>query len=145
VLTAQSCLGDLPLRPAVGTDRSCTLVAAVEAMERAGVSSLLVDRDGIVTERDIARALAHGCPTDVPVASVASWHPIIVTPDTTVVTAAAMMLNEHVRHLLVESEEQVAVVSLRDVTAVLLQAANPDLWLTSLRIAVDTPAEAWLG
>jgi hypothetical protein len=31
------------------------------------------------------------------------------------------------------------------VTAVLLQAVDPHLWLTSLRVAIEAPAEIWLG
>ena len=145
VLTSQSTLRDLALRHATGVPRSCTLGEAVLHMEQAGVSSLLVEGDGIITERDIARAFGHGCERDDTVGSLATWHPVVVPEDTCVVDAAAVMLNEHVRHLLVPVAGGTAIVSLRDVTAVLLQAADPKLWLSSLRIAVDAPAEIWLG
>jgi signal-transduction protein with cAMP-binding, CBS, and nucleotidyltransferase domain len=145
VLTARSTLGDLPLRTAVRVGRRCTLAEAVERMEQHGVSSVLVDGDGIVTERDIARAMAHGAPATEVVEAIATWHPITVPATMPIVEAAAVMLNEHVRHLLVERGGHTAVVSLRDVTALLLQAANPEPWLTSLRIAVPSPAEIWLG
>jgi hypothetical protein len=56
------------------------------------------------------------------------------------------MLTEHVRHLLVRlDDEEVGILSLRDVVAVLLQTADPELWLTSLRVAIATPSEAWIG
>lgn len=145
VLSVQSTLGDLPLRPAVRAGPGCTLAEAIDRMEQQGVSSLLVDGDGIVTERDIARAFGHGMPADAAVETIASWHPITVPAETCIVEAAATMLNEHVRHLLVHRAADTAVVSLRDVTALLLQVADPHLWLTSLRVAVESPAEIWLG
>lgn len=145
VLTSLSVLGDLALRPALAIGRGCTLVDASVAMERAEVSSLLVEGDGIVTERDIARALAHGVGGEAAVGEVATWHPITVEMSTPIVDATATMLNEHVRHLLVNVPTGRAVVSLRDVAAVLLQATNPQIWLSSLRVAVEAPAEIWLG
>lgn len=145
VLSAQSTLGELPLRPAVRTTRACALADAVVQMEQRGVSSLLVGGDGIVTERDIARALGHGLSADAAVETVTTWHPITVATTTRIIDAAATMLNEHVRHLLVGQQPDIFVVSLRDLTALLLQAASPELWLTSLRIAVESPSEIWLG
>jgi CBS domain-containing protein len=145
VLSAQSTLRSLVQRPAVCVPRECTLVDAVGEMERAAVSSLLVEGDGIVTERDIARALGHGVEPSAAVETIATWHPVVAPSSMTVVDAAATMLNEHVRHLVVDVPGGMAVVSMRDVTAVLLQASSPHLWLESLRIAVVAPAETWLG
>jgi hypothetical protein len=62
-----------------------------------------------------------------------------------VVDGCATMLNEDVRHLVVETDHGPAVLSLRDVAAVLLQASDPHIWLSSLRIKIETPAEIWLG
>ena len=145
VLSALSTLGDLALRPALGVTRHCTLADAGGVMERAEVSALLVEGVGVVTERDIARAVAHGLAGDEPVGEVATWHPVTVDPSMPIVDAAATMLNEHVRHLLVDLPAGRAVVSLRDVTGVLLQVANPEMWLASLRVAIHAPAETWLG
>ena len=39
----------------------------------------------------------------------------------------------------------VSVLSLREVMAVLLQMTTPHLWLATLRVAVSTPPESWLG
>ena len=62
------------------------------------------------------------------------------------ITAAGLMLNEQVRHLLVELDTgAVGVVSIRDLLAVLLQAVDLHLWLTSLRVAIETRSEMWLG
>lgn len=141
----QSTLGDLIRRPAVRVGRTCPLATVVEEMDAAEVSSVLVDGDGIVTERDIARALARGVEPSAAVEDIATWDPVVAPASMTVVEAAALMLNEHVRHLIVEQPGGSAVVSMRDVTAVLLEAANPHVWVTSLRIAVQSPPEIWLG
>ena len=56
------------------------------------------------------------------------------------------MLNDEIRHLIIEFPDGTeGVVSLRDSVAVLLQTASPEVWLTSLRLAVEAPAEIWLG
>lgn len=147
VLDPQSTLPALISRPAVTVPVSCALGEAVEKMRTAGVSALVLGRrDGIVTERDLLRALAAGWALDEPVERAATWHPVVVPAATTVVAAAGLMLNEHVRHLLVELDDgAIGVVSLRDTVAVLLQAADPHLWLTPLRAAIGSPSELWLG
>ena len=147
VVTHQSPLARLMTRPAVSIPRRASLTDAVDAMEAAGVSALLVDGlGGIITERDIARALGHGVAAAEPVERVATPHPLVVPASISVVEACGVMLNEQVRHLVVElADGCLGVVSLRDVAAVLLQAADPHLWLASLRVTVDGPAEIWLG
>ncbi len=146
VVSHRSTLGEFVVRPPERVTAMCSLEAAVRQMEQAGVSSLLVDGDGIVTERDIARALGHGMANEAPVEAVATWHPLVVPSSMTVVDACATMLNEQLRHLVIETATgERLVVSLRDVAAVLLQSADPQLWLSSLRSAIDPPAETWLG
>ena len=146
VVSPDSPLWALASRPALAVAGETTLAEAAEVMRAAGVSALLVDgAGGVVTEHDLARALSAGLTGADPVASVATRHPVVVPGTMPVVEAAGLMLNEHVRHLIVELEGgRVGMVSMRDVLAVLLQAADPHLWLTSLR-AVITPSEAWLG
>jgi hypothetical protein len=55
------------------------------------------------------------------------------------------MLTERIRHAIVDVDGELAIVLIKDVAAVLLQGANPEMWLTSLRVAIDLPSEAWLG
>lgn len=144
--TTSSTLADLPLQPAARVRRCCSLRDTVARMEAEAVSSLLVEGDGIVTERDIARALGHGVPLEASVEAIATWPPITVPASTAIVDAAGIMLNEHVRHLLVRHDEVVAVVSLRDLVALLLEATNPEVWWSTLRVSVEElPAEIWLG
>lgn len=146
VLTAHSPLERLVCRPAVTVPGDASVAAAVEVMRVADVSALLVDGGGILTERDVARAVGAGVPVDALVADVATPHPLVVPGTMGVVEACGVMLNEEVRHLVIElADGTLGVVSLRDVAAVLLQVADPHLWLASLRVAVDAPSEIWLG
>jgi hypothetical protein len=62
-----------------------------------------------------------------------------------IVEACAVMLTERIRHAIVDVDGQLAILLIKDVAAVLLQGANPEMWLTSLRVAIDLPSEAWLG
>jgi signal-transduction protein with cAMP-binding, CBS, and nucleotidyltransferase domain len=137
----------LAARPAVTVPQTCSLTHAAEVMKAEQVSSLVLeDRAGIVTERDLARAHGAGCAATDPVEAIASRHPVSVPGDMTVTAAAGLMLNEQVRHLLVELDTgAIGVVSMRDLLAVLLQAVDRDLWLTSLRVAIETPSEMWIG
>jgi len=138
VVGPNSPVRQLVARPAMRVSAEVTLAEASLAMRRANVSALLVGIDRLIaTERDITRGLAAGLNPDALVVTVATPHPIVVDPQSTVVEAAATMLNEEVRHLLVAlSERDQGIISMRDVMAVLLQAASPRVWLTSLRMAI---------
>lgn len=146
ITSPASPLSDVLWRPAVVVRGDMDLHAAAGVMELERVSAVLVEEPaGIVTERDLARALAHGVSAGAPVATVMTPRPLTVPASTPIVEAAALMLNEEVRHLVIERDGRRGVVSLRDVAAVLLQSATPQLWLASLRAAVEAPAETWLG
>ncbi|HZT67094.1 MAG TPA: CBS domain-containing protein [Acidimicrobiales bacterium] len=137
----------LVARPALVISGDATIAEAAAAMHLAGVSCLLVGGGaGIVTERDVTRAVERGVDPECAVARIATHHPITAPADMTVVEAAAVMLNEEIRHLVVEHPEiGRGVVSLRDVTAVLLQAVDPGIWLGWLRQQIGSPTEIWLG
>ena len=147
VVDPRSPVSKLATREAVAVPESCALAEAVEVMRGADVSALVVgDGAGIVTERDLARALGAGRALTDAVDMIATRNPLTVSGDMTVIAAAGLMLNEHVRHLLVQLDGgTVGVVSIRDVLAVLLQAVDPHVWLTSLRVAMESPSEMWLG
>jgi CBS domain-containing protein len=131
----------------VHSDDSLTLVSQV--MRSKNVSAALVGpgHAAIVTERDLTRALAAEYPADTPVGRVATPLPQSVPGNTDILDAAALMINHEVRHLIVQLPEgSEGVVSIRDVMAVLLQAAKPEVWLSSLKVKVEIPnPEAWLG
>jgi signal-transduction protein with cAMP-binding, CBS, and nucleotidyltransferase domain len=147
VLDARSDVGRLVSREPVRVGDDATVADAAAVMRHANVSSVLVGAHGaIATERDLTRALAAGLPADELISTVASRHPVRVASNVAVVDAAALMLNDEIRHLIVDFPDgREGVVSLRDALAVLLQSARPELWLTSLRLAVQLPTEAWIG
>jgi CBS domain-containing protein len=134
-------------RPAVCVVAGTTLSDAAQTMLDEHVSSLIVGPgdDRLVTERDLSRALAGGFGPDDPVDVVATY-PFRVPAGTSVIDAAAIMLNHDIRHLVIDGwEGGPAVVSLRAVTAVLLQAMTPEPWLAITRVGIETGTEIWLG
>jgi CBS domain-containing protein len=133
----------LVVRPTVRIAPDATLADAGERMARANVSALLVGsgRDGIVTERDLSRAVAAGYSTGATVAEFATPNPITVTGKTPIVDAAALMLNEEVRHLVVAmANGDQGIVSMRAVVAVLLSSADDRVWLSQLRLSISGEA-----
>lgn len=134
------------LAPRIAPD--ATLTRASQEMRRNNTSALLVGprHSAIITERDLTRALAAEYPSDSTVAEVATPFPLAVRADTDVLEAAALMLNREVRHLIVElPDETDGIISLRQVMAVLLQAAQPEVWLSTLRVNLDALPEIWIG
>ncbi len=98
-----------------------TLRQAAEMMISAEVGSVAVEVDGalegILTERDILRAVADDADLDSDPAS--SWmteYPHSFTPEMDVVDAADWMLAAGFRHLpIVDGEEVLGVISIKDV------------------------------
>lgn len=84
---------------------------------------VLVEKDrpripvGVVSERDIVRAVARGEPLDASVKSIASTRLVTVGLEDDVGVAAAKMLSNNVRHLVVldDARRLVGVVSIRDI------------------------------
>jgi CBS domain-containing protein len=114
------------------------------------ISALVVGRPGelvsIVTERDLAQALADGLAPDTAVSAVASPEPLTVLPDATVLDAAMLMLRHDVRHLVVAHGRRViGVLSMRDVLEALVAAVTPDTILVMLEQLRIDPPELWLG
>jgi CBS domain-containing protein len=136
-------------RPVVRIHADDTLTRASQVMRSQNVSCVLVGpgRAAILTERDLTRALAAQYPADTPVGKVATPLPQSVPGQTDILDVAAVMINQEVRHLILDLPDgSDGVVSIRDIMAVLLQAAKPELWLSSLRVKIEMPyPEAWLG
>jgi CBS domain-containing protein len=126
----------------------CTLGDAARRMRDRNISSALVaGGDAIVTERDLARALAAGLGPDAPVTVVSARDLVTVGLDATVVQAASQMLNYDIRHVVVIDSygRAVGVLSLREVMGVLLEAMDPAVWVAVLRKDLSTRSEIWLG
>ena len=136
----------LVVGPAPVLEAGATIREAAKALRAMNVSALLVTGpDQIVTERDLTRAWSHGMTGEEPVATIATTNPIVVGAEMSVIDAAALMLNREVRHLVVVDERTVGIVSLRTVLAVLLQAVQPELWLSALRVSITEVPERWIG
>jgi signal-transduction protein with cAMP-binding, CBS, and nucleotidyltransferase domain len=106
-----------------------SLEAAARKMWEQQTGSLLVlDGDellGIVTERDVLRAVATGTPMDTPVSDVMSKDLITVEPGASLREAAGIMTDKWIRHLpVIEGGKLLGIVSQRDLAGVLAGALN---------------------
>ena len=106
------------------------LTDAVRKMDERGVGAVLVlcgERlEGVFTERDVLRAVAHGL---TPEATVAEWMtrgPETIEPDETAEHAAVLMIHGGFRHLpVVEEGKVVGILSIRDLMRSVLGDAAP--------------------
>ena len=108
-------------RPEVFTIRADeSLAEAASSMQYNEVSALPVfDGDrlaGIVTERDIVRAVADGVdPQETEVAGYMTQDPASISPETSVGEAAERMLELGVRHFpVMMGDEVLGMISIRD-------------------------------
>ena len=103
-----------------------TLFEAAAAMEESDLGSLAVvegmDLIGLVTERDIRRAVALGTDLDSAVSTLMSDEPDTFDPDLDVWDAAAWIAESGYRHLPVVGDEGslLGVVSIRDLLKALV-------------------------
>jgi CBS domain-containing protein len=94
-------------------------VGAVLVMEGAALA-------GILTERDIMRAVAAGIEDDTLVSDHMTRDPETMSPDDTTQHAAVLMIHGGFRHMpLVEGDEVVGMLSIRDLMRVVLDNAAP--------------------
>jgi CBS domain-containing protein len=81
---------------------------------------------GIVTERDVLRAVARGTPEGTSVAELMTPDPETMEPDESTEHAAVLMIHGGFRHLpIVEDDEIVGVLSIRDLMRVVLEDSAP--------------------
>jgi CBS domain-containing protein len=107
-----------------------TLAQAAKKMWDAQTGSLLVlDEDellGIITERDVLRAVAAGRdPVEVRVSDVMTKDVVTINPGTSLREAATIMTERWIRHLpVVDRGRLVGIISQRDLSGVLAGALN---------------------
>jgi CBS domain-containing protein len=103
------------------------------------VAQRMVDRDvgavivmegealaGILTERDVLRAVAAGIQDETIVSDWMTRDPETMSPDDTTQHAAVLMIHGGFRHLpLVEGDDVVGMLSIRDLMRVVLDNAVP--------------------
>ena len=119
-------VGDVMSKNVLTADSTTPLQAAAERMHERGVGAILICNDhslvGILTERDVLRAVAQG---GVEGTSAAAWmtrDPDTVPTDESLGAAAALMLRGGFRHLpVVEDGKPVGIVSIRDLMRVAVE------------------------
>jgi CBS domain-containing protein len=116
-----STVGEIMTSDVLTVDPSDTIGETAQMMVERGVSSAVVsdygNLIGIVTERDLTRAVAGRVHTSE--ARVREWmtsDPITLSPDASAAEAAKIMLDNGFRHVpIVEEGRAVGIVSIRDV------------------------------
>jgi CBS domain-containing protein len=106
------------------------LADAARRMVERGVGAVLVLRDatldGILTERDLMKAVAAGYNDDAKVGDWMTRHPETIEADDSTGHAAALMIHGGFRHLPVLDRGKVAgIVSIRDLMRVALEDSSP--------------------
>jgi CBS domain-containing protein len=117
-------------RDLVRVDPGTSLVDAAKKMVDRQVGAALVFEGeglvGIVTERDVLRAVAHG---GAEAGAVSRWmteHPETIEPGDSTEHAAVLMIHGGFRHLPVAAgPDVVGIVSIRDLMRVVLDDASP--------------------
>ncbi|MEM0165573.1 MAG: CBS domain-containing protein [Saccharolobus sp.] len=107
-----------------------TIKEAAKVMKKEKISSVLIHDDnnivGIVTERDITRAIADNIDLNLPVSKIMSSNLICIESEKEAIDALVLMLKNNIRHLVVKNKGNIiGVVSIRDVSdSVLLSLAE---------------------
>ncbi|HZR94348.1 MAG TPA: CBS domain-containing protein [Gaiellaceae bacterium] len=113
-------VADLMVRDVLTVEPSDTIGEAAEKMVAANVGAVVVLEDmvrlvGIVTERDLMRALSHRARAAE--ARVRQWmtpDPVTIAPETSIEDAAQVMFDNNFRHLpVVKDGRPLGIVSLR--------------------------------
>ena len=123
-------IADIMTKAAVTDQQDDTLAAAATKMWDQQTGSLLVldgdDLVGIVTERDVLRAVATGQDlSEARVSEVMSKDLITASPTSSVRDAARIMTEKWIRHLpILENGKLVGIVSQRDLAGMLAGALN---------------------
>ena len=106
------------------------VVAVAQRMADRNVGAVLVLEDGrlagIMTERDLMRAVARGLSDDTLVSECMTRNPDTIAPEDTIDHAAVMMIHGGYRHLpVVDGDDVVGVLSIRDLVQVVVEDSAP--------------------
>ena len=123
-------ISEIMTKAAVTDNADDTLTEACDKMRNNQTSSILImDGErlvGIVTERDVVKAVARGLdPKTTTVKDLMTTDMITIGPMTTLKEAANIMATKWIRHLpIVEGRKVVGMISQRDLTGVLAGALH---------------------
>jgi CBS domain-containing protein len=106
------------------------VVAVAQRMAERNVGAVLVLEGerlaGIMTERDLMRAVARGLRDDALVSDCMTANPETIEPDDTIEHAAVLMIHGGYRHLpVVDGGVVVGVLSMRDLVQVVVEDSAP--------------------
>ena len=106
------------------------VVAVARRMVDRNVGAVLVLEEGrlagIMTERDLMRAVARGLRDDAVVGECMTADPDTIAPDDTIEHAAVLMIHGGYRHLpVVDGDDVVGVISIRDLVQVVVEDSAP--------------------
>ena len=124
--TAAECMS----RELLTIEPAATLAEAARGMGERGVGAVLVvageQLAGILTERDILKAVGGGHETSERVSEWMTQHPDTVEPTDSTEHAAMLMVHGGYRHLpVVEGDTLVGILSIRDLMRVALEDRMP--------------------
>jgi CBS domain-containing protein len=125
--------------PVARNHMSRTLVSVEPGLSLTETAALMVSREvgaalvmegdrlvGILTERDVLRAVARGIDEDAVVADWMTADPETMDPDESTEHAAVLMIHGGFRHLpLTEGHEVVGMLSIRDLMRVVIEDSAP--------------------
>jgi CBS domain-containing protein len=114
----------------LSVETSVSILEVAQRMVERNVGAVLVldggRLAGILTERDVLRAVARGLRDTTRVADCMTAHPETIGPDDTTELAAVLMIHGGFRHLpVVEGDNLVGVISIRDLVPLLLEDTTP--------------------
>src|SRR3954470_13372578 len=117
-------------RDLLSTEPAEAIAVVAQRMVERNLGAVLVLESGrlagIMTERDIMRAVARGLHGDAVVADHMSRDPETIEPDDTMEHAAVLMIHGGFRHLpVVERGSVVGILSIRDLMRVGLEDSAP--------------------
>ena len=106
------------------------VIEVAQRMVQRNVGAVLVLEDGrlagIMTERDLMRAVARGLRDDAVVSDCMTRDPETIAPDNTTEHSAVLMIHGGFRHLAVVGRaEVVGVLSIRDLVPLVLEDTAP--------------------
>lgn len=115
-------VGQLVKRRLIYVEPNTTIRDAVKVMADENIGLVVVLKNnselfGVLSERDVIRAIAKGMSLDEPVSKVCTTRVITITAKATLYDAADTMYRFGIRHLVVVDDENrpIGVVSIRDV------------------------------
>ena len=117
-------------RNLLSVDPGETITEVAERMVERNLGAVLVLDGGrlvgIMTERDLLRAVARGLHGDALVAEYMTTDPETIAPDDTTQYAAVLMIHGGFRHLpVVEGDDVVGILSIRDLMRIALEDSAP--------------------